>query len=81
VFFDSQKIRAEKEFHAKLYSQNGVHDPEILHAMVEPMCLPTLIGWSPSNQHKEPTDKLVSEKLITEQGIPILRPGDKKEWQ
>ena len=35
VFFDPQKIRAEKEFHAKLYSQNGVHDPEILHAMVE----------------------------------------------
>ena len=35
VFFDRQKIRAEKEFHAKLYSQNGVHDPEILHAMVE----------------------------------------------
>ena len=35
VFFDREKIQAEKEFHAKLYSQNGVHDPEILHAMVE----------------------------------------------
>ena len=35
VFFDQHKIRAEKEFHARLYSENGVHDPEILHAMVE----------------------------------------------
>ena len=35
VFFDREKIRREKEFHAKLYSQNGVNDPEILHAMVE----------------------------------------------
>ena len=70
VFFDGQRIRAEKEFHAKLYSQNGVHDPEILHFMrrSRPMCLPPLIDWSPSNQHKEPTDKLVSEKLIKEQG-------------
>lgn len=35
VFFDSEKLRREKEFHAKLYSENGVHDPDILHAMVE----------------------------------------------
>ena len=34
VFFDTERIRLEKEFHAKLYSENGVHDPEILHAMV-----------------------------------------------
>ena len=27
-----------------------------------------LIGWSPSNLHKQTTDKLVFEKLITEQG-------------
>ena len=35
VFFDREKIRREKEFYAKLYSENGVNDPEILHAMVE----------------------------------------------
>ena len=35
VFFDHEKIRREKEFHATLYSQNGVHDPDSLHAMVE----------------------------------------------
>lgn len=34
VFFDTEKIRREKEFYAKLYSENGVHDPEILRAMV-----------------------------------------------
>ncbi|MCD0462433.1 hypothetical protein [Roseiconus lacunae] len=34
VFFDTERIRREKEFHAKLYSQNGVHDPEIRRAMV-----------------------------------------------
>ena len=34
VFFDKERIRREKEFHAKLYSENGVHDPEILRAMV-----------------------------------------------
>lgn len=34
VFFDTERIRREKEFHAKLYSENGVHDPEILRAMV-----------------------------------------------
>ncbi len=34
VFFDTERIRREKEFHAKLYSQNGVRDPEILRAMV-----------------------------------------------
>ena len=35
VFFDRAKIQREKEFHANLYSQNGVHDPDALHAMVE----------------------------------------------
>lgn len=34
VFFDKERIRYEKEFYAKLYSENGVHDPEILRAMV-----------------------------------------------
>lgn len=34
VFCDTERIRREKEFHAKLYSENGVHDPEILNAMV-----------------------------------------------
>jgi hypothetical protein len=34
VFFDEDRIRREKEFHAKLYSENGVHDLEILRAMV-----------------------------------------------
>lgn len=34
VFFDSEKIEREKEFHSKLYSQNGVDDPEVLRAMV-----------------------------------------------
>ncbi|MEO1618543.1 MAG: hypothetical protein AAFV88_22005 [Planctomycetota bacterium] len=34
VFFDTERIQREREFHAKLYGQNGVHDPEILRAMV-----------------------------------------------
>jgi len=34
VFFDTDRIRREQEFHAKLYSQNGVDDPEIRRAMV-----------------------------------------------
>ncbi len=34
VFFDRERIRREKEFYAKLYSENGVHDLEILRAMV-----------------------------------------------
>ncbi|WP_430438352.1 hypothetical protein [Neorhodopirellula lusitana] len=34
MFFDTLQLRREKEFHAKLYSQNGVHDREILRAMV-----------------------------------------------
>ncbi|WP_184304576.1 hypothetical protein [Aporhodopirellula rubra] len=34
VFFDMERIRREKEFYAKLYSENGVHDLEILQAMV-----------------------------------------------
>ena len=34
VFFDPDRIRGEKEFHARLYSENGVHDPDVLRAMV-----------------------------------------------
>jgi len=34
LFFDQERIRREKEFYAKLYSENGVHDLEILRAMV-----------------------------------------------
>lgn len=34
VFFDISKIHREKEFYAKLYSENGVHDLETLQAMV-----------------------------------------------
>lgn len=34
VFFDTPKIRREKEFYTKLYSENGVHDVAILRAMV-----------------------------------------------
>lgn len=34
IFVDTTKIRREKEFYAKLYSENGVHDPEILREMV-----------------------------------------------
>ena len=34
VFFDAQRIGREKEFYAKLYSENGVHDLEVLRAMV-----------------------------------------------
>ena len=34
VFFDSERIHREKEFHAKLYSENGVHDADVLRAMV-----------------------------------------------
>ncbi len=34
VFFDEERIRREKEFYAKLYSENRVHDLEILRAMV-----------------------------------------------
>lgn len=41
VFFDKERIRREKEFYAKLYSENGVHDLEILRAMVAAL----LCGW------------------------------------
>ncbi|MFG0286605.1 MAG: hypothetical protein ACF8CQ_00425 [Rhodopirellula sp. JB044] len=34
VFFDSERIRKEKEFHAQLYSENGVQDPDVLAAMI-----------------------------------------------
>ena len=34
VFFDTHRIQREKEFHAKLYSENGVHNRDMLRAMV-----------------------------------------------
>ena len=34
VFFDAQRISREKEFYSQLYSENGVHDLEVLRAMV-----------------------------------------------
>lgn len=34
VLFDKERIQREKEFHAKLYSENGVHDPEVRNAML-----------------------------------------------
>ncbi|MEL6106136.1 MAG: hypothetical protein AAFU85_08870 [Planctomycetota bacterium] len=34
VFFGTERIRREQEFHAKLYSENGVDDPETRQAMV-----------------------------------------------
>ena len=34
VFFDAEKIHREKEFHSKLYCENGVIDPEVRRAMV-----------------------------------------------
>lgn len=34
VFFDTERIRREQEFHAKLYRENGVNDPEMCRAMV-----------------------------------------------
>jgi hypothetical protein len=34
VFFDNERLRREKEFYAKLYSENGVHDRSVLQAMV-----------------------------------------------
>lgn len=34
VLFDAERIRREKEFHARLYNESGVQDPTTLHAMV-----------------------------------------------
>ncbi len=34
VFFDTERIRQQQEFHDKLYSENGVNDPDIRRAMV-----------------------------------------------
>jgi N-acyl-D-aspartate/D-glutamate deacylase len=34
VFFDSERVRREREFYAKLYSENGVQDREVLRAMI-----------------------------------------------
>lgn len=57
VFFDTERIRREQEFHAQLYSKNGVRDPEIRRAMVAanvpnaPYWLVSLkSGQSPTNE-------------------------------
>ncbi|QDV62348.1 hypothetical protein Mal65_14820 [Crateriforma conspicua] len=34
VLFDHERIRREQEFHAQLYSETGVRDPEVRRAMV-----------------------------------------------
>lgn len=34
VFFDTEKLQKEKEFHAKLYRKNGVSDPATVREMV-----------------------------------------------
>ena len=34
VFFDSERVRREQDFHDKLYSESGVNDPEVRRAMV-----------------------------------------------
>ena len=34
VFFNTEKIRREREFHARLYSENGVQDSEVLSSML-----------------------------------------------
>ena len=35
VFFDKDRIVREKEFYRQLYSENGVHDREVLRDMVD----------------------------------------------
>ena len=35
VFFDHEKIRKQREFNDRLFSENGVDDPEVRHAMVD----------------------------------------------
>lgn len=34
MLFDAERIRREKEFHAKLYRKNGVEDQEVIQQMV-----------------------------------------------
>ena len=34
VLFDREKIRRQQDFHDRLYSENGVDDPEVRKAMV-----------------------------------------------
>ncbi|GAB5405646.1 MAG: hypothetical protein Aurels2KO_38770 [Aureliella sp.] len=34
VFFDTDRLRQEREFYARTYSQNGVRDPALLRSMV-----------------------------------------------
>ncbi len=53
VFCDTEAIRREKEFHATLYSQNGVHDPDTLAAMVEAN-VPSAPYWLVSIKPAEP---------------------------
>jgi len=55
-------------FHATLYSQNSVHDPDTLHAMVEGNVPRDRIGWSRSKQPRVPAGKLVFLEWITERG-------------
>lgn len=35
VFCDAERVRREQDFHAKLYGQTGVDDPDTIQAMVE----------------------------------------------
>jgi hypothetical protein len=34
VLFDAERIRREKEFHARLYRNNGIDDPEEVRRMI-----------------------------------------------
>ncbi len=53
VFFDPERIRREKEFHARLYSDSGVHDPAVLRAMVDAN-VPNDPYWLVSLKPREP---------------------------
>ena len=53
VFFDSEKVRREQEFHARLYSQNGVNDPEVLKAILAAN-VPTEPYWLVSLKTPDP---------------------------
>jgi len=57
VLFDTERIHREKEFHAQLYSENGVHDPEIRRDMVSAN-VPNQPYWLVS---LKPADKTVGE--------------------
>lgn len=55
VFCDNDRVRREQEFHAKLYDESGVKDPDTIRAMVA------------ANVPSEPY-WLVSLKVPSEQG-------------